>query len=72
MDNMELARLPESGRLDMKKLGDMWKTLAQPQREVTSILTAHSKILVLYMYDIIRDVYVHVHVHCVDEQYGNL
>ena len=62
MDNMELARLPESGRLDMKKLGDMWKTLAQPQREVSPILTAHSKILVLYMYDIIINEYVQVHV----------
>ena len=42
VDNMELARLPESGRLDMKKLGEMWKTLTEPQREVSPILTAHS------------------------------
>jgi hypothetical protein len=35
MDNMELARLPDSGRLDVKKLGGMWKSLTQPQREVS-------------------------------------
>ena len=35
MDNMELARLPDSGRLDVKKLGEMWKSLTQPQRDVS-------------------------------------
>ena len=44
MDNMELARLPESGRLDMKKLGEMWKTVTEPQREVSPMLYVHGAI----------------------------
>ena len=35
---MELARLPDSGRLDVQKLGGMWKSLTQTQRDVSTHL----------------------------------
>ena len=34
MDNMDSARLLDSGRLDLKKLGEMWKSLSESDRDV--------------------------------------
>ena len=38
LDNMNSARMPDSSRLDVKKLGDMWKSLEQSERDVSLVV----------------------------------
>lgn len=35
MDNMGSTRMADSGKVDLKKLGEMWKSLSEAEREVS-------------------------------------
>lgn len=37
MDNVNSARMAESNRLDVKKLGEMWKELDKSEKDVSRV-----------------------------------